>query len=65
MPTINVSKEVKEALVSLQGLLQLKGEHYSLSDVVAYLLSMLPEDAVTVEVAKLRHIKLVEPNKKR
>jgi len=65
MPTINVSKEVKEALISLQGLLQLKGEHYSINDVVAYLLSMLPEDAVTVEIAKLKHIRLVEPKKKR
>jgi hypothetical protein len=64
MPTINVSKEVKEALVSLQGLLQLGGEHYSLNDVIRYLLSMLPEDAVTVEIAKLRHIRVVEPKKR-
>lgn len=65
MPTINVNKEVMEALVSLQGLLQLKGEHYSLSDVVRYLLSMLPPDAVTVEISKLKHIRLTEPKKSR
>ena len=64
MPTVNVDREVKEALVSLQGLLQLKGEHYSLNDVVRYLLWMLPEDAVAVEIRKLRHIRLVEPRKK-
>lgn len=65
MPTINVDGEVKEALVSLQGLLQLKGEYYSLSDVVRYLLSVLPEDAVTVEISKLKHIRLTEPKKSR
>jgi len=60
MPTINVDKEVKERLVSLQGFLQLQGERYSLNEVIKFLFSQLPEDIV-VDIRKLKYVRLIEP----
>ncbi|MEM1659461.1 MAG: hypothetical protein QXS92_02405 [Thermofilum sp.] len=61
MPTINVSQEVKEALVALQGFLQLDGKkRYSMDAVIRYLLSLVPQDAIKVDLSKLKYVKLVE-----
>lgn len=61
MPTINVSKEVKEALVSLQGFLQLEGKRrYSMDDVIRYLLSLIPPDKIRMDLKKLKYIYLIE-----
>lgn len=61
MPTINVSQEVKEALISLQGFLQLDGrKRYSMDAVIRYLLSLVPPGAIKVDLNKLKHVSLVE-----
>lgn len=54
--TINVNEEVYNDLIALQGFLQLReGRKISLSDVVAYLLTCMPDDA---KKGKLQHIEV-------